>query len=77
MTFDSTTPYDPPFQGPFVGISAPNYPSIVDPDSPGRNFEYTNGQFYMYYSTNWQHLVDDAGNKHRNLNRVSITVAAN
>jgi hypothetical protein len=78
-TFDTHTPYDPPFVDNSPGISAPNYPSVIDPDSPGRNYEYTDGQFFLYYSTNFTHLdpADYLGNRHRNLYRVRITVAPN
>ena len=37
--------------GPGRGFGGPNYVSMIDPNSPGFNFEYTNGNPRLYYVT--------------------------
>src|SRR5262249_40393361 len=70
-SFDTHMPADRTLTATTPGVFSPNYPSVVDPDSPGRNFEYSHANFYMYYATNFMHISD---NRDRNLYRVGITV---
>ena len=48
-----------------------HYPSIIDPDSPGRNFEYSDQEAYLYY-TLW-HDDDPSTTYNRDLVRIPIT----
>jgi hypothetical protein len=74
-TVNST--YDPSSTVDTPGIAAGNYPNAVDPDSPGRNYEYTDGQFFMYYDTNWALITDNNQRFDRNLYRAGVSVTVN
>jgi hypothetical protein len=58
--------------GPVVGFNDANYPSIIDPQSPGYNFEFTSGSPQLFFSTApW--LVGGV-NTARDLYRVQLAV---
>jgi hypothetical protein len=47
------------------------YPSLLDPDSPGLSFEYSDGSAYLYYTRN----NAGHGSLDRDLVRVPVTIA--
>ena len=54
-----------------VADSKHHYPSVIDPDSPGRNFEYSDKDVYLYY-TLW-HDDDPSTTYNRDLVRIPVS----
>jgi len=55
-----------------VGVIPRNYPSILDSDSRGRNFEFTDGDPWMFYVLNRVRCEGGRGNLKRDIYRVKM-----